>query len=159
VVLLRLRFLSRWRLLFLSDQASENEAQRDGEAARAGNGHKISSSLYSYMAKRRREELRPAFKCARNHWIRGFPVQIQVSISPVEPSFECLHNSGLQRAGGARHGMRYEHGTRCGGELDVGTAGRHSENDEQGAGSLPPWARKGRTAWATGVSAQARNRK
>jgi hypothetical protein len=45
VVLLWLRFLSRWwRLLFLSDQASKTEVQRDGEAARAGNDHKISSS-------------------------------------------------------------------------------------------------------------------
>jgi hypothetical protein len=38
VVLLRLRFLSRWwwwRLLFFSDQAGETEAQRDSEAVRA----------------------------------------------------------------------------------------------------------------------------
>jgi hypothetical protein len=41
---------------------------------------------------------------------------------------------------------------------DAGAAGRHDENDEQGVGSLPTWARMGWTAWATKDLAQARKK-
>jgi hypothetical protein len=61
--------------------------------------------------------------------------------------------------GGARHGMGCGHGTGHGGELDADATGRHGKNDEQGTGSLPPWAGTGQTARATRVSAQARKRK
>jgi hypothetical protein len=32
----------------------------------------------------------------------GFRFEFKVSVSPVKPSLECLHNSGLQQAGSAR---------------------------------------------------------
>jgi hypothetical protein len=32
----------------------------------------------------------------------SFPFEFKVSVSPIKSSLECLHNSGLQRASGAR---------------------------------------------------------
>jgi hypothetical protein len=66
---------------------------------------------------------------------------------------------GGRHMGGAQHGMGRGHGTRRSGELGVGVADRHGENDEQGTGSLPPWAGMGQIEWAMWVSAQARKRK
>jgi hypothetical protein len=39
-----------------------------------------------------------------------FLFEFKVFVSPVKPLLECLHNSGVQWAGGAWHGMRRGHG-------------------------------------------------
>jgi hypothetical protein len=73
----------------------------------AGEVHFIGSQPSANMS-----GLRPALIACRINGFGHFSFKIKTSIFLVKPLLDCLHHSGLQWVGGARHGLTVRMG--CG---------------------------------------------
>jgi hypothetical protein len=72
----------------------------------------VRSILLGLSLAQTRGGLRPTF-ITRGMGFGHFSFEIKTSVSLVKPLLYCLHHSGLQRAGGARHGSDGRDGMRA----------------------------------------------